>query len=79
MLLTNIDIMQAEELGKVFRCMYPGGQGMLEPSKALLSSAVSLPSLSLPVAPCPLIVPVLVPSKDQGDMIIAMLSLPPVC
>ena len=29
--LTPTGRVQAEELGKVFRCMYPGGQGELSP------------------------------------------------
>lgn len=28
--LTPAGRVQAEELGRVFRCMYPGGQGVLE-------------------------------------------------
>ena len=46
--LTPTGRVQAEELGKVFRCMYPGGQGRLESIQALFS-AVSPP---FPVPPC---------------------------
>ena len=40
--LTPTGRVQAEELGKVFRCMYPGGQGE-SPISAALSSLAFMP------------------------------------
>ena len=40
--LTPTGRVQAEELGKVFRCMYPGGQGE-SPLSAALSSLAFMP------------------------------------
>ena len=44
--LTPTGRVQAEELGKVFRCMYPGGQGGTITNKSGLSKIVSSDNIS---------------------------------